>query len=256
MKKTLVFLLLVCISLFTLTGCGKGVSTKKLATEEEIEDFFDDKSEALADMLEDEVSLSFTVSVNEKREDGADSYSTKTNVKGRLSADPEEIEDASLYVEATLKGKGVEYTSEGKVKSSSKGTTEITVVGGKIYTYIKSENKTGESKTSFESKTKGDFEDSIETLPVDMIYGYLENIDELAAMLSGTQIYIEDDKCLIVISSTDSHTEIVLEFDGDELLSVDIFSKTYEREIKASIEIEEDIKKVTKPSDASSYKSE
>ena len=93
MKKTLVFLLLVCVTLFTLTGCGKGVSTKKLATEDEIEEFFEDKYDAFYEMMEEKYSFSFEYSSSSKFEEGADSGSAKIKYEGRVIIDRESYED-------------------------------------------------------------------------------------------------------------------------------------------------------------------
>ena len=252
MKKTLLFLLLVCISLFTLTGCGKGVSTKQMATEDEIEEFFKDKLEAMAEMFEEEMTYSFKMSYKRTFAEGADEGTETYKSKGRVSIDVEDLENSSIYVKTTTTIKGVEYGSEGKTKVSGKDVEESTLVQGVLYTSVESSYKEGESESKSSSKTKVEVEGSAAVSSV--IAKLVGNVGSVENLINGEQIYIDGDKCLIVSSTTESHTEVTLVFDGDELVSAHVETKSYNYEYELDIEYGK-IKSISKPSNASKYES-
>lgn len=253
MKKTLVFLLLVCLSLFTLTGCGKGVSTEKAATEDEKEDFFEDKLEELEEMFEDEISFSFKNVTKTETKEGADSSSNKTITEGRAIISYEDVEDSSFYVKETITEKSVEYGSQGKVKSSTKGTIETTLVNLILYVATDGTMKSGESVHKVDGKEKTDLEEASTNALINIL-GKVTKYANPESYFDGERVYIDGDKCLIVQSTSESHIETTLTFDGNTLVSVEIIEKAYGYESETTIKYG-DVKEISKPKDASKYKS-
>lgn len=252
MKKTLVFLLLVCVTLFTLTGCGKGVSTKKLATEDEIEEFFEDKYDALYEMTEEKYSFSFEYSSSSKFEEGADSGSAKIKYEGRVIIDKEKPEKSALYVKGSQTSKGVEYGSEGKTKYSGKAKVEYIIFDEVSYEAIEVTEKNGESKYVESHKEKIDVE---EEAALYAIMSRLQTcqIGNFESFFEGEQYYIDGDKCLVVTSTASRHVEVTLKFEKDELVSISVLQKSYNS--KTEIEIKfGDVKSISKPKNASKYK--
>ena len=250
MKKTLVFLLLVCISLFTLTGCGK-VSTKKAATEDEIEEFFEDKFDAFEEMMEDGYSFSFKYSEKRDAKRGSSSSSYKMKAEGRVTIDPDKMEKSAMYAKGSMTSKGVSYGEEGKVKSSSKQKIEVTVVNETLYEALEYTEKDGESKWEGSTKEKTDVEDRVSST----IASYLSQvgISNLSNFFIGNQYYIDGDKCLVITSTTEGHSEVLLKFDGDDLESIQVLKKSYGYEAELTIKFGK-VKSISKPSNSSKYK--
>lgn len=249
MKKTLVFLLFVCISLFTLTGCGKGVSTKKLATEEEYEEYMEDKLDALEEMFEEEFSYSFKCVIKTKKADATSEYTQTRKIEGRVSVDMNDLEKTSAYVKTTTTLKGTEYSKSGKNRVSTKGTIERTVVDGKFYELCEVTQKHGESKYEDFTKTKYEIPENI---VLEQIITMIDGIG-FEKSFDGEKIYIDGDKCLLVTSTLNEHREITLKFNGDKLESVQYVLKTNTTETKIAIEYGK-IKSISKPSKSSEYK--
>ena len=245
MKKTLVFLLLICLSLLTLTGCGKGnVSTKKLATEEEISEFFEEKE--LDGLFEDEISYNFKISYKAEKCQGANEETVKLSAKGRARVDFSNAE-ADSYLKGTFSRKGVEYSEEGKTKYSYKVTEELTTLDDKVYLYSKVKSTYGESKGTSEEKTKDGGEGIVNQYASEFLQEVLSNMGD------DGRVYIDGDNCVMISSTTHAHTELVMIFDGDELETMYYTQKTFESELEVTIEFE-DIEKISKPSNSSSYK--
>lgn len=250
MKKTLAFLLLVCISLFTLTGCGKGVSTKKPATLDEFEDFKEEKLEALEEMFKEEMVYSFKMITKTKINEGLVSGDQTEKLEGRVSIDMEDVEKSSLYIKRSISAKGTTYEEGSKTKISTKSEVETTLVNGTLYESYKLSSKYGESKAESTEKVKIDVEDLID-------FNYINSLIDIGRveqLFQGQQVYIDGDKCLLITSTINYHTEILLKFDGDELVSAEVTTKTCNSESKLEIKIGK-IKSISKPKNESKYES-
>lgn len=251
MKKTLIFLLLVCVSLFTLTGCGKGVSTKKAATEDEFDDFIEDKLDAFQELLEDDFSMEIKYSFSNESKTGSNSLKEKTKVEGRMIFDGNKPEKSSFYYKITATASSVEYGKEGKVKGSEKYKEECTLTDETLYRSVETSSKLGESKWSESYKEKTDVEDNVSVA----LMGFLSQfgVNDFLSFFTGNQKYIDGDKCLLITSTPANHIEVTLTFNGDDLVSIECNEKSYGYESELKIEFK-DVKSISKPKDASKYK--
>ena len=127
MKKTLIILLLVCVSLFSLTGCNKNKVKGELATEKELDKFWDKLSDIFADMSDEEVSYEFKSHEKSVAVEKSSKTESEVKVEGRIYFNYDKESKCYGYSKKVETIKGKEYTVSGKEKHSSKSTTETTL---------------------------------------------------------------------------------------------------------------------------------
>lgn len=244
MEKTILSLLLICLTLFTLTGCKYELKTKNKATDEEVVDFFEEKN--IDDIFRYNVSFNFKMTYTEEKVIGVQEETTKMKVKGRASLNLNTYEGETYY-KGSLKSKGTSYINGYKEKFSSKVKEEIVQLeDGKTYLSVDRKDVFGESRNRSNIKTR-DEDDSVLSV---YVVEYLSNA--LSGIGSKGAIYIDGDDCVIISSTKTNHFEIVLLFDDDELEAMQYSVKTAESKLEVTIEFGE-IKEIKKPSNSSKY---
>ena len=249
-KNSLLICALMSLSLF---GCGYSrFDMSKLATEEEIAEFFEEK-----DLDEVKEECNFEIVVEVEDEDKSGSETSKVELEGRIITDSDD-ETIEMYYEAKATAKTTSYSADGKNTTKSTVKEEFTCLmdDDEFVFYINQSNDSSSDYHSYKSERK------IKTYDADEAFfgGYIDDVVEFDydsiiggdIGFSGLRCYIDGDDIAMVSSTDKQHVVMIYNFDGDSLESLEYTIETATSTMEMVMSFD-DVKSISRPSDASDY---
>lgn len=270
MKKLLV-LFIFTLTLISLTSCKYNVSRNKAATNEEIQEFLDSKTNPFYD---GNVSFEYYYTYTETRNSKSLKYSTKNEIFAYGTVDEDLV--GSIHYESIDEVKSVTTTLSGNEKTTSKNKEEgicflrsnsddnkyyftidinIKIPYGKI--------KKNLLKSTLESDSVS-LNKVIRNIKLDLLSlnskNYGEMVNEFKIIIPTNSFsYLSKNKVKVVQSYSTMHTETVYIFKDDQISSIKTTQQSQNDNISTYIEKEiifKNVKEVKVPKDAANYKTE
>ena len=250
MKKRFIYLAFIFAFVFSLAGCSKGSSLDKslIATPDQLEDLEKDL-EDIFDELHDQDVISFEF-VSEAKADyvGRENIQVgKTKTTGSAKYDIENPEDSSIQANVSY-----EYTSTyydavaGKVSTSYKYEKEEIVVKEKTYRHVKETEKGNES--TYEEETWKRYDEYYPSISFNSYLSYLT----LSTFMNADYVVVDGDNITAVYSTYESHREITIVLEGDEIVSLSVYSLSNGMEENLEVTFVDSVS-ISKPDNASDY---
>ena len=251
----LLFVVVLAAAALILFDPFSGVKVKgEILEDEDIEDLVED----LEAFFEDSYSYEFKYTNSELERDQEERSEYKETSKGLVSVeyyDKEESSTVSYDVSAKVTNKTVVSSMNGKKVYKSIYDQDVVKLARDItredsedeyYVSSKETHKQNKSKSTSSYKTRKSYHQayipSLETLLMD----YLKS--------PSASVYQNDDKYTIILSSSESFTEVKFTFDGRELTKFSSETKNADGKSKLTIKVV-DFEEIEEPKNTGEYQS-
>lgn len=230
-----------------------GVKVKgEILEEEDIEDLLED----LESFFEDSYSFEFKYTREELERDEDESSEYKSTSKGLVSIeyyDKEETSTTSYDVSTKITSKTVESSMNGKKVYKSICDQDVVKIARDItreksedeyFVSSKESHKQNKSKTTTSYKTQESYHEAYIPSLESLLISYLSN--------SSALVYQNDDKYTIIVSTSESFTEVKFTFDGKEITKFSMEIENADGKRKLTIKVV-DFEEIEEPKKASEY---
>lgn len=260
MKKIIISLIVLVLVLFSY-GCGDKISSEDLATEREVERFFDFIEDDDFRENHEVVEIKLDLGYNEFEEG---SYDNVIEVSNRIKMSglivfgyrDDEVDQYDFDVKYSMEMSTKD--SEGEIVEEMTMEQDIIAFFKKVdYDFVGdvySDVKYSEKAKNYTHKTEQKvYVDSMDDIDADLFYiDALSMIEELLEWDKDSLYIIDGDKITIIQSDRSSHVEVVIKVDNDRIKSFKAVIKGSEN---GSIEyIFKDKGEIKEPSNKSDYK--
>lgn len=260
MKKIIISLIVLVLVLFSY-GCGDKISSEDLATEREVERFFDFIEDDDFRENHEVVEIKLDLGYNEFEEG---SYDNVIEVSNRIKMSglivfgyrDDKVDQYDFDVKYSMEMSTKD--SEGEILQEMTMEQDIIAFFKKVdYDFIGdvySDVKYSEKAKNYTHKTEQKvYVDSMDDIDADLFYiDALSMIEELLEWDKDSLYIIDGDKITIIHSERSSHTEVVIKVDNDKIKS---FKAVVKGSQNGSIEyVFKDKGEIKEPSNKSDYK--
>lgn len=243
MKKKLICVLFVIISLFGLSSCG--VSLNKIVTKEELEEFINEKDEYFNEIENNGYSYKFDYTYKYKY--GKNKQTVKATGKANYS--PTGYNKSEFYIKEKISQTYEQFYNNRIVKTKVSATVESVYVGGILY------NKANTKVSSKFNTTKENIKEKSYTFSSDLeeYQNYIESIIDMDIYGEDTYIIIKGNSLVLVYSTFYEHVEVTMKFKDNKLSSIKYYVVTSDSTLKMNVKIVDSVT-ITEPSNPDDYK--